>query len=429
MKIAKKLTALFLALAMALSLCTVAMADGSGKPVATRATEKPSTIQSVTIGGTTAVYQVDGYGTTANPTYDDTQVFIRATLPSATTEEDLKSLNVTINLVGRATISGGTLQSAGTWSSTGTSNRVYTAAGVNFLNESYTIVIGGTTYIIAAGIEDNDQAHETIPSGDPLAVSNVTFNNTAAEVYRTTVQNPCMGNPYFVDNPVAAENDWTFCNYVISASNVSGATTTSDVSVAFTKNASATLSGDISGITGTTSVTATANLSGNIPALTVTANGNSRTYVMMVSYASQMITVTFGFDFSELKGNPTYYTGGVKTQADEIATAAAAYFNGTFAQPWGTIQVASGSSVMDVLQAFMLSAGYSEYDADSTYVDCINGLAAFATSGMDGWMYTDTDTGWSTSCNIPMVGAADYTLSEGDRITWFYTTDYMTYWG
>lgn len=427
MKIAKKLTALFLALAMALSLCTVAMADGSGKPVATKATEKPSTIQSVTIGGTTAVYQVDGYGNTANPTYDDTQVFIRATLPSTTTEEALKDMTVVITVTSGSSIAGGTLRDdAGDFSQSG---NVYTAEEVDLLNNAYTIVIGGTTYIIAAGIEDNDQAHETIPSGDPLAVSNVTFNNTAAEVYRTTVQNPCMGNPYFVDNPVAAENGWTFCNYVISASNVSGATTTSDVSVAFTKNASSTLSGDISGITGTTSVTATANLSGNIPALTVTANGNSRTYVMMVSYASQMITVTFGFDFSELKGNPTYYTGGVKTQADEIATAAAAYFNGTFSQPWGTIQVASGSSVMDVLQAFMLSAGYSEYDADSTYVDCINNLAAFATSGMDGWMYTDTDTGWSTSCNIPMVGAADYTLSAGDRITWFYTTDYMTYWG
>lgn len=419
MKIAKKLTALFLALAMALSLCTVAMADSSGKPVATRATEKPSTIQSVTIGGTTAVYQVDGYGTTANPTYDDTQVFIRATLPSTTTEETLKAVTVKVIVTSGNTISGGTLQSAFR-----KSGNVYTANNVNVLNTAYTIVIGGTTYIIAAGIEDNDQAHATIPSGDPLAVSNVTFNNatTAAEVYRTTVQNPCMGNPAFTDS------GWTFCNYFISASNVPTVTTTSAVPVAFTKNASATLSGNISSITGTTSVSATANLSGNAPALTVTVDGNSRTYVMMVSYDSAMITVTFGFDFSELKGTE-YYTGGVKTQADEIATAAAAYFNGTFAQPWGTIQVASGSSVMDVLQAFMLSAGYSEYDADSTYVDCINNLAAFATSGMDGWMYTDTDTGWSTSCNVPMVGAADYTLSAGDRITWFYTTDYMTYWG
>lgn len=428
MKITKKLTALFLALAMALSLCTVAMADGSGKPVATRATEKPSTIQSVTIGGVVAVYQVDGYGNTANPTYDDTQVFIRATLPSTTTEEELKDMTVVITVTSGSSISGGTLRDdAGEFSQSG---NVYTAEEVDLLNNAYTIVIGGTTYIIAAGIEDNDQAHATISTEDPLAISNVTFNNatTTAEVYRTTVQNPCMGNPYFVDNPVEAENGWTLCNYFISASNVPAVTTTSAVPVTFTKNASATLSGNISSITGTTSVTATANLSGNIPALTVTANGNSRTYVMMVSYASQMITVTFGFDFSELKGT-TYYTGDVKTEADEIATAAAAYFNGSFAQPWGTIQVASGSTVMDVLQAFMLSASYTEYDPDSTYVESINGLAAFDTSGMDGWMYTDTTDGWSEDCNIPMVGAADYTLSADDRITWFYTTNYMTYWG
>lgn len=435
MKVAKKLVSLFLALVMVLSLTTIAMADGNGKPIATKApATAPTTISSVTIGGTNAEFQVDGYGTdAANPTYDESQVFIRATLPAATVEEALKSLDVTINMSGSSRITGGTLQSAGTWTVTGTTNRVYTATGVNFLNESYTIVVGGKTYILAAGINDNNQAQMSIDSTDPLAISNVKFNSatTAASVYRVTVQNPCMGNPYFVGNTNTTENGWTFCNYYISATNVPAASNTAAVSTTLTKNAAATLGGNVSNVSGMTDVTASMNLSVTTPALTVTANGNTRTYVMMVAFASEnpdgRISVTFGFDFSELKGTE-WYTGNVKTKADQIAAAAATYFGGTSAQPWGTIRVDPNTSAMTVLQQFMQSAGYSEYDPSSTYVASINGLAAFNTTGADGWMYTDSANGWSTTCNIPNVGAADYTLTDGARITWFYTTNYGIYW-
>lgn len=435
MKVAKKLVSLFLALVMVLSLTTIAMADGNGKPIATKApATAPTTISSVTIGGTNAEFQVDGYGTdAANPTYDESQVFIRATLPAATVEEALKSLDVTINMSGSSRITGGTLQSAGTWAVTGTTNRVYTATGVNFLNESYTIVVGGKTYILAAGINDNNQAQMAIDSTDPLAISNVKFNSatTAASVYRVTVQNPCMGNPYFVGNTNTTENGWTFCNYYISATNVPAASNTAAVSTTLTKNAAATLGGNVSNVSGMTDVTASMNLSVTTPALTVTANGNTRTYVMMVAFASEnpdgRISVTFGFDFSELKGTE-WYTGDVKTKADQIAAAAATYFGGTSAQPWGTIRVDPNTSAMTVLQQFMQSAGYSEYDPSSTYVASINGLAAFNTTGADGWMYTDSANGWSTTCNIPNVGAADYTLTDGARITWFYTTNYGIYW-
>lgn len=426
MKVAKKLVSLFLALVMALSLSTIAMADGNGNPIATKAPETaPTTISSVTIGGADAVFRVDGYGTNPDTaTYDESQIFIRATLPAATVEETLKSLDVTINMSGSSRITGGTLQSAGTWTVTGTTNRVYTATGVNFLNESYTIVVGGQTYILAAGIDDSDQAQTAIPSTDPLAVSNVKFNGatTAANVYRVTVQNPCMGNP------ALADSGWTFCNYYISATNVPAASNTAAVSTTLTKNAAATLGGNVSNVSGTTDVTATIDLSSAEPTLTATANGNTRTYVMMVSFASDgKISVTFGFDFGELKSTE-WYTGEVKDKADGIAAAAAAYFGGTVDQPWGTIRVNPGTSVMDVLQQFMQSAGYSEYDPSSTYVASINGLAAFDTTGADGWMYTNSANGWSTTCNIPNVGAADYTLTDGARITWFYTTNYGIYW-
>ena len=436
MKFAKKLVAMFLALVMALSLTTIAMADGNGKPIATKApATAPTTISSVTIGGTAAEFQVDGYGTDANPNpdpdhanYDESQVFIRATLPTTTLENSLKSQSVVITMEDETTITGGTLLSAGTGYNYDDADYIYTITGVDLLNKSYTIVVDGKTYILAAGIDDNDQAQVAIPSTDPLAVSNVKFNGatTAANVYRVTVQNPCMGNPYFEGNTNTAENGWTFCNYYISATNVPAASNTAAVSTTLTKNAAATLGGNVSNVSGTTDVTATMNLSVTTPALTVTANGNTRTYVMMVTFASDgKISVTFGFDFSELKGTE-WYT--VKTKADEIAAAAAAYFGGTSAQPWGTIRVDPNTSAMTVLQQFMQSAGYPEYDPTSTYVASINGLAAFDTTGADGWMYTDSADGWSTSCNIPMVGGADYVLTEGARITWFYTTNYGIYW-
>lgn len=429
MKVAKKLVSLFLALAMVLSLTTIAMATGNNKPVATQATSRPSTIQSVTIGDTAAVYQVDGYGNANSPTYDESQVFVRATLPATTIEESLKAQEVIIEMAGDATISGGTLLTSYEDNYV-FEDGTYVFSDVNLLNEAYTVVISGTTYILAAGINDNNQAQMAIDSTDPLAISNVKFNSatTAASVYRVTVQNPCMGNPYFVGNTNTTENGWTFCNYYISATNVPAASNTAAVSTTLTKNAAATLGGNVSNVSGMTDVTASMNLSVTTPALTVTANGNTRTYVMMVAFASDgKISVTFGFDFGELKSTE-WYTGDVKTKADEIAAAAAAYFGGTSAQPWGTIRVDPNTSAMTVLQQFMQSAGYSEYDPSSTYVASINGLAAFATTGTDGWMYTDSAGGWSTSCNIPNVGAADYTLTDGARITWFYTTNYGIYW-
>lgn len=393
MKVAKKLVSLFLALVMVLSLSTIAMATGNNKPVATQATSRPSTIQSVTIGDTAAVYQVDGYGNANSPTYDESQVFVRATLPATTIEESLKAQEVIIEMAGDATISGGTLLTSYEDNYV-FEDGTYVFSDVNLLNEAYTVVISGTTYILAAGINDNNQAQMAIDSTDPLAISNVKFNGatTAASVYRVTVQNPCMGNPFFVGNTNAAENGWTFCNYFISASDVPAADNTAAVPVTFTKNASATLSGKISDISGTeTAVTAKVDLRSNGDdadnlALKVTANNSTRTYVMMVAFASDgKISVTFGFDFSELKGTE-WYTGNVKTKADQIAAAAATYFGGTPAQPWGTIRVDPNTSAMTVLQQFMQSAGYSEYDPSSTYVASINQWSGRLCHYRYGWL-------------------------------------------
>ena len=144
MKFAKKLVAMFLALVMALSLTTIAMADGNGKPIATKApATAPTTISSVTIGGTAAEFQVDGYGTDANPNpdpdhanYDESQVFIRATLPTTTLENSLKSQSVVITMEDETTITGGTLLSAGTGYNYDDADYIYTITGVDLLNKS-----------------------------------------------------------------------------------------------------------------------------------------------------------------------------------------------------------------------------------------------------------------------------------------------------
>ena len=137
MKVAKKLVSLFLALVMVLSLTTIAMADGNGKPIATKApATAPTTISSVTIGGTDAEFQVDGYNNPNSPTYDESQIFIRATLPAATVEEDLKSLTVVINMNGRSTVSGGTLTNVSGWSDNEETPHVYTAPNVDLLNKT-----------------------------------------------------------------------------------------------------------------------------------------------------------------------------------------------------------------------------------------------------------------------------------------------------
>lgn len=190
----RKVLAIVLVLAMVLALPVVAMADNA-KPVATQATTKPSTIQSVTIGGVTASYQVDGYGNPSSPTYDNTQVFIRAMKSATSREEELKSMSIVIKLSTGYSLSGGTLSS--TYTPTYNANKnTYTFSGVNLLNTAYTIIVDNATYIIAAGLEDSDQAPVAIPSTDPLAVSSFSYNSGAnADVYRVTVQNPCIWWP------------------------------------------------------------------------------------------------------------------------------------------------------------------------------------------------------------------------------------------
>lgn len=75
----------------------------------------------------------------------------------------------------------------------------------------------------------------------------------------------------------------------------------------------------------------------------------------------------------------------------------------------------------------------SEVPEGCTYMATLNGIGEFTFGQYSGWMYTDgpnwdnkaTDAKFYESWNTPPIGAASYTLSEGDKICWFICCNYM----
>ena len=181
MKMTKKITALLLALVMALSLSTMAFADNTATTSVTRTTVNSiDAVSSITIGGTTAYYEKD------SNTGD--QIYIRAMVAGGT-ENGLKSTNVVINLSNAGATINGDL------SFTGAGN-VRTATNVNLLNKVYTVIIstseGGVTtsktYKLAAGLPSGAVA---IDGNDPLRIISIVVGdatNTALTLPRRSIR-------------------------------------------------------------------------------------------------------------------------------------------------------------------------------------------------------------------------------------------------
>lgn len=205
MKMTKKITALLLALVMALSLSTMAFADGTTTTTTGKVTRTTvnsiDAVSSVTIGGTTAYYEKD------SNTGD--QIYIRAMVAGGS-EYGLKSTNVVINLSNAGATINGDLAFTG-------AGNVRTATNVNLLNKVYTVIIstseGGVTtsktYKLAAGLPNGAVA---IASGDPLRISTLQFGDVEATFTATNAQNPLMGNT--VSN---TDGKWTFVSYKAAA--------------------------------------------------------------------------------------------------------------------------------------------------------------------------------------------------------------------
>ena len=426
MKMTKKITALLLALVMALSLSTMAFANGTTTTTTGKVTRTTvnsiDAVSSVTIGGTTAYYEKD------SNTGD--QIYIRAMVAGGS-EYGLKSTNVVINLSNAGATINGDL------SFTGAGN-VRTATNVNLLNKVYTVIIstseGGVTtsktYKLAAGLPNGVVA---IAPNDPLRISTLEFGDVGAMFTGANAQNPLMGNT--VSN---TDSKWTFVSYKAAATMASIISDRTAVSAFIEVPTGSTASG---GCLGETTVSGeaevTLNLSDGAPFVNVTKGSETRKYYVFATDPGTF-TVKYGIDFTEALAD-SHYTGTVKTAVDNLYSQAKEFFGVTDGQTYaayGERIVNSGDTVMDIMHKFAVEYNYtSEVPANCTYMATLNGIGEFTFGQYSGWMYTDGPTWVSgaadfTKWNTPAVGGASYTLSAGDEICWFICCDYRHHpWG
>lgn len=421
--ISRRLVALCMAFAMMFSLLTVVHAEGSndGLSAPTTHTEvaKPATINSISVGSATAYYETDD--NTGNTTY------IRALL-TGKTEYDLKNATVTVNLTNSSTA----VALDGTAITGDTTSRTFTT---DLMNKAHTLTIGGVDYILAAGLPNG---RVSIDSNDPLGLGTVTMAGTTMDVYGANVQNPFMGNTYFVNR----NTNWTFINYFISGVLPTGISLSS-VATAYTLKSGATISG-----AGATEVTATSYTFNFTIGKTLTvANGTeSRTYDAELAVEGQSIVVkqtktgtrNYDINLTEVINSTYYADAAIKNKVDAIVTAWNAYITESHT-------FNAGTSVMAILQNFDTWAhtttkpGSSEkyFTGDSdfgggTYLSKLNGLNWNDCGNLAGYMYTNDANGyyWTAADNhstIPSVGAADMVFTSSTRIVWFYTVNYWNW--
>lgn len=421
--ISRRLVALCMAFAMMFSLLTVVHAedvnDGLSAPTTHTEVAKPATINSISVGSATAYYETDD--NTGNTTY------IRALL-TGKTEYDLKNATVTVNLTNSSTA----VALDGTAITGGTTTRTFTT---DLMNKAHTLTIGGVDYILAAGLPSG---RVSIDSNDPLGLGTVTMAGTTMDVYGANVQNPFMGNTYFVNR----NTNWTFINYFISGVLPTG-TSLSSVATAYTLKSGATISG-----AGATEVTATSYTFNFTIGKTLTvANGTeSRTYDAELAVEGQSIVVkqtktgtrNYDINLTEVINSTYYADAAIKNKVDAIVTAWNAYITESHT-------FNAGTSVMAILQNFDTWAhtttkpGSSEkyFTGDSdfgggTYLSKLNGLNWNDCGNLAGYMYTNDANGyyWTSADNhstIPSVGAADMVFTSSTRIVWFYTVNYLNW--
>lgn len=421
MKMTKKITALLLALVMALSLSTMAFANGTTTTTTGKVTRTTvnsiDAVSSVTIGGTTAYYEKD------SNTGD--QIYIRAMVAGGS-EYGLKSTTVVINLSNAGATINGDLAFTG-------AGNVRTATNVNLLNKVYTVIIstseGGVTtsktYKLAAGLPSGAVS---IDGSDPLRIVSIVVGDaTDNAITATNAQNPLMGNT--VSNK---DGKWTFINYKVNSAMQTAPTSRSAVDVALSLP-----EGTTGLVSGSCLINATTlNLGSSAPVLKVaqmsgTTILDSRDYYV---FATDPSTVSFyyGIDFTEAMASDEYEDDDIAAAVDKLNSEAKAFFGTKDGHAYGQRTAAVGTTVMDVMREFALANGYgSEVPAGCTYMATLNGIGEFTFGNMSGWMYTtmpewnaDGTADYLNKWFTPPVGAADYTLTNGANICWFICCDY-----
>lgn len=393
-KTCNKLLAFVLALAMALSVSVVAFASETTAPTSSTDVASLDGIASVTVEGVDAYYQYD------NNTGSSVK-YIRAKLGATKTWENLQSARVAITTTGAVpTVAGATATS-----STG-NEYIYT---LNLLNTRYAVTVGSNTYYLAAGFEKNI----AISSTDPLAITVTKLGSTTAgiKVYGSVVQNNYMGNTYYVNNNI----DWTDTNvayYVSGSYTWEGSKASVDATITAVNGA--TLGGNYA--------SGKINLNVTRPTVTATKDGVTRSYIVTAvidtATSFEVTEDTYAIDFTEL--NASTYGTQFATNVSQIKTALNKYYDE------GKVFAAT-ASVMDVMKDFISyaeSKGLFSYttSCSDTYLASLNGLGEFDAGQMSGWCYMDGE--YTSTCKVPMVGAADYALGNASLFTWFLTVNY-----
>lgn len=412
----KKILAVLIALTMVFGLAIVPSFADPTKPTShDEATSHPG-ITSVTVAGTSAIFETDDNTGSA--------IYIRATLPSGTTggktEHELKNATVVITTTGDTPSVIYNNIDVDPDDSVGNSY-YYT---LNLFNRAYSVTVGSSSYTFAAGVDDGIVA---VSSSDPLKLNGTLANNTEdVSTFGSCQNNPFMGNPFY-------SGGWTFISYFF-ADTLPANSDIGSVSGSLTVADGATLSVDYA--TGTSNY----NFSSGHNA-TVTNGGASRVYYPRLSVTNGTISISrlnYDFNFTELKGDNTYYTTTIASEVKEIEDAWSAFL----ADPTAVnTTFNSGSTAMDVVTRFINWAettnkpdttikyftGTSE-TSSGTYLSKLDGLDASDCGDMAGFMYAIEPYEWHSTSNhsaMGTVGADGYVLSDTTYVVWFYTTNFM----